>query len=730
MSLKNIQIKKEYRTLKERIEEEFYLPVLKEAVMYKRGVGFFSSNALVDISRGLDDLKRNDGHIELVASPKLTYDDYQAILIGYSTREEIIHNAVLREMKEPMGLFEKRSLNLLANLIADGTLDIKLAIPQGVSNNGIYHEKVGIIADHDGNRIAFSGSMNETDNAFENNYESIDVFTSWENNSDLERVNNKEKAFDLIWNKEEETIETNEANQLKDAFIQKYKMEDIDYINYIPSKRNNQIVPKAKELANKHFPKIPDDITLDPSYQTIAIESWVKNHYRGIFDMATGTGKTYTGLGAICRISKELKYHLAVIIIVPYQHLVDQWVEDIMRFNMKPIIGYSTSPQKDWKRRLDTAVRDQTLGNRKPFFCFVSTYASFKSSYVQKMIGKIKSDKLLVADEAHNLGAKQYQSILNDSYEYRLALSATLDRYMDEEGTAFLHDFFGPVCLTYTLEKAIQEKKLTKYKYYPVIVELSDNELDKYAAITKEMSKHIITDTHGNMILDHYGEILALKRARIVAGAVNKLDALRKTIRPYKDQNNILVYCGATNVNLGEEDLQQEGEAEDNKQIIEVSKILGNEFEMKNSRFTAEESAEQRQQIKEHFSNGKDLQAIVAIKCLDEGVNIPGIKTAFILASSTNPKEYIQRRGRVLRKAKNKEYAEIYDFVTLPRDLSTVAALPEEDTKMDHSLVKNELRRMKEFSKLSMNPMSSQAIIWEIEEAYHLEDSSIEEREN
>ena len=437
--------------------------------------------------------------------------------------------------------------------------------------------------------------------------------------------------------------------------------------------------------------------------------------------MATGTGKTLTGLGAIAKLSEDLEDVLAVIIVCPYQHLVDQWVEDIVRFNIKPIIGYSSSPQKDWKKRLAKAVRDQKLRREKSFFCFVCTNATFANPYVQDEISKIQSPVLLVVDEAHNFGAPSYAKLLDDRFTYRLALSATLERHRDDEGTALLYDFFGRKCIEYDLERAIDENKLTKYKYYPVPVYLTEDELQEYEQKSYEMSKCLIKGKDGKYKLNRHGEILAMERARIVAGASNKLDALREKIQPYKRDNNILVYCGATNVIDEKSDYSSTDEA-DIRQIEAVTRILGNECHMEVAKFTSQENMETRTIIKEQFQRGDRLQAIVAIKCLDEGVNIPGIRTAFILASTTNPKEYIQRRGRVLRKADNKPFAEIYDFVTLPRELDSVSALTAEQAQRDLSLVRNELARIREFGRLSMNSMEANSLIWDIKEAYHIDE--------
>lgn len=259
--------------------------------------------------------------------------------------------------------------------------------------------------------------------------------------------------------------------------------------------------------------------------------------------------------------------------LCPYQHLVEQWVEDIVRFNIKPIIGYSSSSQKDWKKRLAKAVRDQKLRREKSFFCFVCTNATFTNSTVQEEISKIQSSVLLVVDEAHNFGARSLSRLLDDRFTYRLALSATLDRHRDDEGTAFLYDFFGKKCIEYSLEKAIDQDKLTKYKYYPIPVYLTDEELEKYEQKSYEMSKCLIKGKDGKYKLNKRGEILAMERARIVAGASQKLEALREYIAPYADDNNILVYCGATNV-IDEKADSSNTEEEDIRQIEAVTRTL------------------------------------------------------------------------------------------------------------------------------------------------------------
>lgn len=732
MSLQDVSIKNEYRSLIDNVVQDFYIPLLERAKVYKRAVGFFSSSSLVEITKGIAAMAANGGKIQIVASPYLSEEDIEAIQKGYAERNSVIEGAVLRQITgEKVDYYSMQRLNLLACLIAKGVLDIRIAYTEDKNGIGMYHEKMGLIEDEEGNVVAFSGSMNESATAMSINYETIDVFRSWGDQNEADRVRLKQNAFFSIWNDSEPNIKVLEFPSISQALIDKYKKAppnfNVDKEQFPPREKHTRRYKDGniEFLTSAIGPRIPDNISLH-DYQKEAIASWVGENYHGIFDMATGTGKTFTGLGAISKLSEDMNDKLAVIIVCPYQHLVEQWVEDIVRFNMKPIIGFSSSPQKDWKQRLAKAVRDQKLRADKSFFCFVCTNATFTNDFVQEQISKIHSPVLLVVDEAHNFGAASYARLLDERFIYRLALSATLERHRDEEGTALLYSFFGKKCIEYSLERAIDEDKLTPYKYYPIVVHLNEDELAGYEQLSYEMSKCIIKGKNGKYKLNKHGEILALRRARIVAGASEKLDALREEIKPYIHDNNILVYCGATNV-LDDKSDCSSSDAGDVRQIEAVTRILGNEFGMDVAQFTSKENMETRASIKEQFQRGDRLQAIVAIKCLDEGVNIPGIRTAFILASTTNPKEYIQRRGRVLRKAPNKPYAVIYDFVTLPRPLDSVSSLTTEQAQRDLALVKNELARIKEFGRLSQNSMEANNLIWDIQDAYHITDEESEE---
>lgn len=707
MALTDLSLKREYRSYKNNVVKEFYIPVLKEAILYRRAVGFFTSEALVEISKGISGLVENEGHIQLIVSPILNKEDIEAIEQGYNSRE-IVEKSLLREMKDPQDANDKERLAWISYLISIGRLDIKVAFTKKLNSKALFHEKMGIVSDSQELHIAFTGSMNETVNAFFNNYESFDVYCSW-NEYEKERVQDKIDAFEKIWSNTENNLDVIDFPKAAREKLLKYKVKKID-----PQLDRDLADAYVCERNEVKF-GINEDIELY-DYQKEAILEWENQGHRGIFNMATGTGKTFTGLGAATWLLKNNK-HLAVIIVCPYQHLVEQWVEDIERFGFRPVIAFSSSPQKKWKERLKDEVIDFNL-EIEDTFCLVTTNATYTSKYVQEQIGKIEGDILIVVDEAHNFGAMRQSRYLRDDIKYRLALSATLERHGDEEGTQALYNYFGNKCIEYDLKRAIDEDKLTKYYYHPIIVSLSDDELEKYRELSAKISKACKFNEDGKAELSEVAKTLLIQRSRIVAGAIEKVAALKELMKDYVNDNQILVYCGATkpyNPALDESESDDEGE----RQIVMISKMLGLELGMAVRHFTSNESAKEREEIKEQFAKTNPYQALIAIKCLDEGVNIPSIKTAFILASSTNPKEYIQRRGRVLRKYPGKDYAEIYDFVTLPRPLNEVDAY--EDNKSEISLARREIARMKEFGYISQNPQEADKLIKEITVAYGLD---------
>lgn len=715
MSFLDVDIKPEYRSRLDNVMKDFYIPVLKQAVLYKRAVGFFSSSALLEMSAGLCGLVKNGGKIQLIASPRLSAEDIEAINEGLRRRDEVIEEALIRELATPTGPQEIARLNLLSNLIASGVLEIKIAFLETDNTVGMFHEKMGLMYDADDNIIAFSGSMNESFNAFRQNYEAVDVFTSWTRDED--RVLAKQAAFNAMWNDYEPSIRVREFPQVSDLIVSRYMVDRTPSLDLDDDIVHDEVRTVSKREASVG-PHIPTFVKMRP-YQIEAINSWAKQGYRGIFDMATGTGKTYTALAALATLYKATKQKLAVFIVCPYQHLVEQWKDDIVAFGMKPIICYSASSQKNWKERLKTAATGFNIGVQN-HFCVVATNATFSGEYVQSIVKKMRGNVVLVIDEAHNFGADHLSTTLMDNMKYRLALSATIDRHGDPEGTQKLYDYFGEKCIEYTLKDAIDNKMLTPYFYHPVVVSLNEAELEEYLDLTTKIRRNVHADKHGKVVLSEYAKMLLIKRARLVSGAAEKITVLRELMQDYRHDNHMLVYCGATTMHDVD---YKEGTAhiDDIRQIDLVADMLGNEFGMRVSKFTSEEDAAERERIKKDFDAGDHLQAVVAIRCLDEGVNIPSIKTAFILASSTNPKEYVQRRGRVLRLFKGKNYAVIYDFITLPFALDCVDQVDAETLESGKSLALREIIRMKDFASIAENPFDSDELIAKIQSAYDIE---------
>lgn len=705
MSLADIHIKNEYRSLLDNVVTDFYIPVLQESILYQRAVGFFSSSALIAISKGVEGLVANGGKIQIIASPRLSQEDIDEISKGYEVRK-IIERALLRGVVDPSSIEESERLSYIASLIAKGVLDVKIAFLSSKNEIAMYHEKMGIMSDREGNAVAFSGSMNESENAFSSNYESFDVFCSWTN--DRERVFQKQMAFQAIWDDYEPGIETM-------AFPEAVR-DRVYSFNSSLSTKHSAVSDSAQDEQPLDAMYLPPDFKIRP-YQETAIQNWKTNGYRGIYDMATGTGKTLTALASIEQLFRDNKRRLGIIIVCPYQHLVEQWVEDIVRFGIKPIVGYSSSPQKNWKKNLEQAIRSFNL-RVSDFFCFITTNASFVTKSVQEQVQLLSDDVVYVVDEAHNMGAENYRKCLPENICYRLGLSATIDRHNDEIGTAALSGYFGEKCIIYSLKDAIDSQMLTRYYYYPVLTYLDQDELSEYLMITSQLAK-AIRKKNGKVVLTEHAKQLLIKRARIIAGAKGKLPELQKQIAPFVDDKYILVYCGATTV-------RDEGDSDfGRRQIDLVAEMLGNTLGMRVGRFTSQESAQERAQIRAAFADGETLQALVAIKCLDEGVNIPSIKTAFILASSTNPKEYIQRRGRVLRKFPGKEYAAIYDFITLPFPFETLASQNDAIIESTKGLIKRELIRMMDFADIAENPSLTFDLLYELKHGFNITEEEL-----
>ena len=703
MSFGDLKFELSYNNTDNDIVKEFLIPALNESIEYDRAVGYFSSSALLSMSRGIKGLINNGGKIKLICSPNLNNDDIDAIKKGYEIRE-VVEKALSRDFVEPKNVFEEERFNILSFLIAEKIMDIKIAVMKSDNPSAIFHDKVGVLYDDKGNYIAFTGSMNESNNAYYQNSESIDVYSSI--GSDYQRAINKKSYFDRLWNNEENRMEIFDFPESIICRIDKYRKAEIDFDIDAAEQRSKE------RDKNQNQPTVPDYLVIR-DYQNDAYQAWKRNEFRGIYDMATGTGKTYTALYSIVNLYHEMNEHLSIVICCPYQHLVNQWMEDLEVFGFKYISGFSQSIQKNWKKDLEKAIFNYNHGIEN-YICFITTNATFSTSFVQESLKKIQGNLLIVIDEAHNFGTARLSSLLDDKFSYRLALSATLERHNDLVGTQKLLDFFGEKCIEYTLEMAIEAGMLSRYKYYPIPVYLDEDELEQYNVYSEELRKYIRIKKDGSIEYSKKAEMILIKRSRLIAGAKNKLTKLSEIIKQFKNSNHLLVYCGSTTV-VDNDYIENKATEEEIRQVDAVTDILEKNG-ITAAKFTSQENAKERELLKKEFSDGSVIQALVAIRCLDEGVNIPSIDKAIILASSTNPKEYIQRRGRVLRIQEGKKYAVIYDFVTLPRDLDSIT--PTTDFEYDLSLIKRELSRVKDFASAALNEYESDQLISNIENIY------------
>lgn len=721
MALTDVNILPEYHTVEDNIIEDFYIPCLANSVSYNRITGFFAGITFQMLAKGLSKLITNGGQMRMIISTRLSQQDEEAIRQGYTERE-VVEKNFLERFKDPTDEFEKGYLSLLTYLISHCILDIRVVSIGSAITTAMEHEKLGIFFDEVGNMVAFSGSGNETPSGLIHNSEDFDVYCSWKGMDPYGRCFNKASYFNKLWNGKFPNAHTM-------TFPEAVKEKIFQYQNYLSKEELEQLDNKYVEnvklkRATSNAQKLPSLGTIKlHKYQSDAISELRNNNYRGYFDMATGTGKTFTALGGLTDLvnNPDIKTKsFFVLIVVPYTHLATQWADDCKKFGISPLLAFGQS--RKWRNSFEEKAISVKLAQSK-LECVIITTASLLHQFVLDTLRdpKVARRTVFIADEAHNLGAGKIKTVLNIDFKYRLGLSATMDRHHDESGTDKLYEFFDKCCIHYDLGRAIAEGYLSHYRYYPVLVYLDDDELDQYVKLSKEIAKRsVYEDPDESEDLKR----LLLKRALLVAGCRMKLDVLRDVIKPFKNTYYNLIYCGAVSY------VDATDPTEDS-QLKSVMSMLRNDLKMRIERFTALEDMTTRDTIKDHFQT-KLINGIAAIKCLDEGVNIPCIQRAFILASSTNPKEYVQRRGRVLRlfNPVEKPYAEIFDFITLTRPLDELGKIDQDYARFESSLAKRELARVEEFSRLSDNSAESYKIISDIKSAYHLDDFDLEDNDN
>lgn len=686
MSLQSLNLPSILDTSSANMAADFYEPALSVSVRYDRGVGFFSSGWLRVLAQGLTKFAANSGKARIITSPVLVKQDWEALKMGESARiNQMLRDALTKNIDQLAQELEQNTLSALAWMIADGILTFKLALPQNKLAGGDFHDKFGVFTDAENNQVSFSGSPNESIRGFYN-YESNKIFHSWLPPM-RPFVEADVKRFERLWQNEDENVRTYDLPEAAREKILKLRERERPYPKPAwigqPIKESSPTYQPAK-------PQLPAQIELRP-YQDEAIDAWFAHQCRGLFEMATGTGKTITALAASAKLYDREK-QLAVIIAVPYQHLVDQWNDEASAFGYKPILAYQS--KKSWLNELNHQILDFNGGYRQ-FISVIVTHSTFISPDFQGSIARLQYPALLIADEAHHLGAERSRLHYPQNIPYRLALSATPDRWFDDEGTVALRAYFGETVFAFTLEQAIGVS-LTPYYYYPHLVSLTDDEMVEYEALSVKIARLINQEEEDKQ---EALKMLLIKRARLLNTAVNKLEILSELIDNEKQIEHTLFYCAPG-------------------QIDEVMQLVGWEKGILINQFTAEESPPERQQLLTNFANG-NLQALAAMKCLDEGVDVPSTQTAYFLASSSNPREFIQRRGRILRKYPGKEHSIIHDLIAIP---PVSFGLDSPAFQAERSIVRRELQRFKEFSNPALNKHQALDVIWDIASHYGLLD--------
>jgi len=583
--------------------------------------------------------------------------------------------------------------------VADGILDFKLALPRNKLDQGEFHDKFGVFTDTEGNQISFNGSYNDSIQGTRN-YESIKIFCSWHPVLSL-LVDADASRFESLWHNKDPNVEVYDLPEAAHARIVHLRKMDRPYP--VPDSKKLVMLREDKSEKESQYnikPSIPNDVELR-DYQNEAINNWFKNNGRGTLKMATGSGKTIVGLAIASRLYEKLGLE-ALLIVCPYRHLVTQWQREARKFGIEPLLAFES--RKKWVDWLTANLSAKAY--KKGFLTVITTNATFTKETFQTKLKYFPKKTLLIADEVHNLGAKHLREALPDNIKLRLGLSATPERWFDDAGSEAIFNYFGPVLEPqFTLKDALEKKALVPYRYYPILVYLTDAEIEQYLAITAKIGQLLA----GKKVDEDDPAMTSLltQRSRLVAVASNKLDALRELMSKKSDDSHMLFYCGDGSV-------EEESSKEVSRHVDVVCKLLGSELGFRVDTYTAETPLEERESLRERLDSG-ELQGLVAIRCLDEGVDIPSIKSAVILASSSNPRQFIQRRGRILRPAHGKESAEIFDMIVVPPVEGVVS-----DTQ--RNLMRKELKRFAEFADLALNSGDARAKIIEIQKQFDLFD--------
>lgn len=660
------QIETAYYSAKCNLVNSFYNIALSESTRYDRVSGFFSSTSLAVAAMGMSNFILNQGHMRLVCSAKLNEEDVNAIT-DPDDLNEIISNNFAKDFESIENELLKNHVKMLGWMIAKGILEIKIGVKvdeDGNLDSGMVHPKIGILYDELNNSIVFDGSVNESRFGWLKNVESLRVFKSWKH---MEFMENDASHFDDLWYNSTNGVEVFDIPDIPKSILIDNAPKSNEEFEKLIFETNEQL----KKLLPKSKPKLRE-------YQDEALKKWIDNNYNGIFSMATGTGKTFTALSCFDRLIGN-KDSILTVIACPQVQLINQWenaLKDDFKYKGQCII---TSQDKNWRNKLIGVIGDLLVSTKNAVV--LTSFDKFSDDDFMDVINLHLGESFLIVDEVHGIGALKYrQGFLNVNYEYKLGLSATPEIEDDLERTDLVYDNFGGIVYEYGLEEAIENGFLTKYTYHPIFVDLTDDELEKY----KKYSR-IIATLIGNSNLSPSDEEKLnsniRKRRNLINKAENKLFEFRNFLNKHKDIKDLIVY-GA-----------------DKKHLNKIKSIL-DEYNIDNHKFTGDEKPKTvngilgKDDILKLFSAGH-FKALCAIKCLDEGVDVPSTQNAVLLASTLNSRQHIQRRGRILRNHPGKKCAHIYDFIIIPNLKG--------ESESVKNIFRSETKRYEEYARLAEN---------------------------
>lgn len=689
-SLRDLQLAESYDSSdpSQDVACDFLIPVLEVAESYDRLSGYFNSGMIAAAPRGMASFLSRGKKMRVIASPQFSNRDIEALKDGVSDGERItrIEKALSRGIENLDSItdeFENDHVAAFCWALQSGQLEIRIAIPVGTAaREPLFHTKVGFVTDREGNSLSFSGSINETAAGWSTNIEEFKVFESWSSEKDAARCFSDRDRFRRFWD---------EANTTK---VQVFPLPEALQRNLLKlaPKEESFLRLTHERYARRAASSVSRFDTLR-KYQKKAVKRWESDQRRGFLVMATGTGKTKTAAAAIERARAE-EERLVVVVTAPQQHIAAQWANELK--DMDPITSWASG---GWRRLVSQRLDEISIGYRKNLLVIAVQQSGAKEE-TQALWRQAEASNLkllFVADEAHGLGAKEMRKNLSPAFGWRLGLTATPDRYFDDEGKSVLQDYFARVSHSFSIEEALMwvdpvtgNTPLCQYRYFPYFYELEPEEVEEYEKLTKRaIQKGARSDNFG----DGNDEVarLLIRRANIVKTSRAKLPAFRRSIQDHAPITQAIVYC------------------QDTDQLGEAARELGNAGYL-SSRFTGKEGTKPDARFGGQSERGRILgdlasgavDALVAMRCLDEGVDVPSAQLGFLLASSGNPKEFIQRRGRILRPSVTKRSASIVDFLCVP----PIGQFSDEEAReLEKSIFKREIQRMLELSSSAINSL-------------------------